>query len=72
MIALYDFIPRYCPGCGSESPVGNSVRDYLGFASCGCRNCGVTFQLAPYDAMLDAADANGQGDLRRFAPGPSP
>lgn len=58
MIALFDFVPTYCPNCGTKLNLG---ADYLRKASHTCK-CGMGFQLAEHEPMIQAAEKSG-GDL---------
>lgn len=67
MIALYDFIPRYCPNCGQPTGFINDpahVADFSGYFSFDCTSCGVVFQKAHTRQLLRLARESG-GDLHR-------
>lgn len=67
MIALYDFIPRYCPYCGSTTEVMDDpgcIADFSGYFSFRCGSCGVTYQKAHTRQLLRLARESG-GDLPR-------
>jgi endogenous inhibitor of DNA gyrase (YacG/DUF329 family) len=64
MIALFDFMPRFCPSCGKQQKWGtDDVRDYYAGCSYTCRRCGLHYASAKPDAMMDANAAAG-GDMR--------
>jgi rubredoxin len=67
VIALYDFIPRYCPHCGQQTGFINDpahVADFSGYFSFDCVNCGLVFQKAHTRQLLRLARESG-GDLHR-------
>jgi len=70
MIALFDFMPAFCPRCGG--PLGPWDRaetgDLLAWASHYCLSCGMKFAVAPTDNLLAAAD-NADSDLRKYVEG---
>lgn len=78
MIALFDFVPRYCPNCGKDTrllrPATEAERrngitsygDFLAGASHACLSCGMKYQYADKAEMLKAA-ANSGGDLKQYA-----
>lgn len=69
MIAVYDFIPLYCPNCAA--PTGIAQRnipadgDYLVGASSQC-TCGLMFAYVPTSLILEAA-TKAKSDLPRYA-----
>ncbi|HZD55161.1 MAG TPA: hypothetical protein VE136_00435 [Anaerolineales bacterium] len=66
MIALYDFIPRYCPYCGQAAAVTSdpaSVADFSGRFSFRCAHCNLVYQKAHTRQLLRLARESG-GDLR--------
>lgn len=79
MIALYDFIPKYCPNCGTQIPwdgvVGYVVYDtpkqpspmkqkFNNHVSMICK-CEVRYQLADSWHLTRAA-ADSDGDLEQY------
>lgn len=67
MIALYDFIPRYCPHCGQQTHLTHDpayVADFSGYFSFDCTGCGLVFQKAHTRQLLRLARESG-GDLIR-------
>jgi hypothetical protein len=69
MIALYNFIPLYCPSCGSPTRLGRADNPmsgkYQAHQALTCPICGVMFQLAGKTEILRAATASG-GDLVEY------
>lgn len=65
MIALFDFMPRFCPSCGEPQSWKDSgdVRDFYAGCSFTCRKCGLHFGAAKPEPMLEANAAAG-GDMR--------
>ena len=68
MIALYDFIPAFCPYCGHETQLRGpeQSRDYLGHASHSCPRCGVHFAYCHTEALSKTAESEGS-DLPQYA-----
>ncbi|HEY5572351.1 MAG TPA: hypothetical protein VIK64_04970 [Anaerolineales bacterium] len=69
MIALYDFVPRYCPYCGQATAVMDEpscVADFSSNFSFACTSCGVIYQKAHTRQLLRLARESG-GDLHRNA-----
>lgn len=72
MIALYDFIPGYCPNCGkrlvwidsTSEKAGIDVTDYLDHCCFVC-DCGVHSQKAATDRLRRTATVSG-GDLAKY------
>lgn len=67
MIALYDFVPRYCPYCGQATAVMEDpacVADFSSNFSFTCTGCGVVYQKAHTRQLLRLARERG-GDLHR-------
>lgn len=67
MLALFDFVPRYCPQCGQVTlPVQDPavLADYSSFFACYCPNCELLYQKANTNALLKASQMSG-GDLHR-------
>lgn len=65
MIALFDFVPRYCPNCGLPTRVRSdpiNLAEYSGHLSFYCSYCELIFQKAYTSEMLRAAKVSG-GDL---------
>jgi hypothetical protein len=76
MIALYDFVPKFCPNCGADTGVSkvghvDNYHDYKAHASQACRKCGLHSQYADTGALLTAATDSG-GDLANYADRPLP
>lgn len=70
MIALYDFIPRYCPYCGQATSVTGdpaSVADFSSGFSFRCAHCNLVYQKAHSRQLLRLARESG-GDLHRDVP----
>lgn len=70
MIALYDFIPRYCPYCGQATSVTSdpaSVADFSSRFSFRCGHCNLVYQKAHTRQLLRLARESG-GDLHRDLP----
>lgn len=65
MIALFDFVPQFCPNCG-EPILRGDKRDYMTRCSHVCLDCGLHFQLAVRKHILVAASQSG-GDLEKYA-----
>ena len=66
MIALYNFIPIYCPSCGTptrldrvDNPMSGKLKAHQALV---CPICGIMYQLAGRTELLRAATASG-GDL---------
>jgi hypothetical protein len=73
MIAVYDFVPNYCPNCGAKIELKGRApggwwrdADYHAGASHSC-DCGLLYQKADREDILKAADAYEHGDLRQYA-----
>jgi len=66
MIALYDFVPKYCPNCGEPVVLrrGLELSDYYAKCSFSC-DCGVGMQKANADELRKAAQNSG-GDLADY------
>jgi hypothetical protein len=69
MIALYNFVPLYCPSCSSptrldraDNPLSGKYQAHQAIA---CPICGVMFQLATKRDLLRAATASG-GDMVEY------
>lgn len=61
MLALYDFIPSYCPHCGKELHIAAdqcALYDWQHKNSFLC-GCGLRYLRVDTDNALDAADASG-------------
>jgi len=70
MIALFDFIPVYCPNCGYKFSIKGDIlntTDYNLHCSCGCRQCGLQFQYTHTANLLEAAGKD--GDLLGYVSG---
>ena len=66
MLALYNFIPLYCPSCGTptrleraDNPMEGKLKAKQALS---CAICGVMYQLADNTEIFRAATASG-GDL---------
>lgn len=67
MIALFNFIPYFCPGCGKTLPLRASRIDHAEYydgVSHSC-SCGLSFAYADKNILLDAAKEQG-GDLNDY------
>lgn len=78
-IALYDFVPKFCPQCGVEvkgltgvtyDPISYIVlfkndSDYKAHCSATCPSCGLKYQYAGTKDLLKAASDSG-GDLEYY------
>ena len=67
MIALFDFVPRYCPQCGQITLVVQDpavLSDYSSYMACYCPHCELLYQKANTNALLKASQMSG-GDLHR-------
>jgi transcription elongation factor Elf1 len=75
MIAVYDFVPSFCPNCGKEIDLTGRApggywrdADYNAGASHECQGCGLMYQRAAREDILTAADAYGAyADLMKYA-----
>jgi transposase-like protein len=69
MLALYTFIPLYCPSCGTPTRldrIDNILEGkYQARQALNCAICGVMFQLAEKTDILRAATASG-GDMIEY------
>jgi hypothetical protein len=69
MIALYNFLPLYCPSCGTHTRLDHADNILRGkfkakqALSCGV--CGLRYQLADNTELFRAATASG-GDLVEY------
>lgn len=70
MIAIYNFIPLYCPSCGTltrleraDNPISGKFKAHQ---TLDCEICGVTYQLAGQSDILRAATASGGDMLEHF------
>jgi hypothetical protein len=69
MIALYDFIPKFCPNCGLPTMLRSDPVNMAEFSSnlCFlCSFCGLTYQRAESNTMYQAATKSG-GDLAKVS-----
>jgi len=69
MIALYNFIPLYCPSCGTptrleraDNPLSGKFKAHQALT---CAICGIMYQLASQTDILRAATASG-GDMVEY------
>ena len=69
MIALYSFVPLYCPSCGSPTRLDRADNalsgKYQAHQALSCSICGVMFQLTTKTDLLLAATASGR-DLVKY------
>lgn len=79
MIFLTDFVPSYCPRCGTDTQLTRArnefeIRegapradsDYRAHASHRCPKCGTHYQMASKEQLISASDASG-GNLKQYA-----
>lgn len=69
MIALLDFVPKFCPVCGTPFSLisHDQIPDFFSGASFGCqKNCGITYAYAETQVLRIAATSAGS-DLARYA-----
>ena len=69
MLAVFDELPHFCPGCGEEiawhgSMAREQVREATHGVSQACR-CGVSWAVIGREAIRDAATTC-QSDLARY------
>lgn len=65
MIMILDFMPKHCPNCGKEITIDKDKylrQDWNINCSFVC-TCGLNYQLANADDILEAATRSG-GDLK--------
>ena len=63
MIALYDFTPKFCAGCGHELPDLAADQDFtVAHCSYTCSGCSCQYQRTTTAELLQAATASG-GDM---------
>ena len=69
MIYLSEFIPHYCPSCGTPTrfqvPNNPDEGRFKALQALNCVTCGVWFQRATQKDLLRAATASG-GDLLEY------
>ena len=69
MIALYNFLPLYCPSCGTPTRLDRKDNPLIGKfkakQALSCAICGVTYQLADNTEIFRSATASG-GDLVEY------
>jgi hypothetical protein len=69
MIALYTFVPFYCPSCGTPTRLDRVENAFIGkyqaHQTLSCSICVVIYQLASKTDLLRAATASG-GDLVEY------
>ena len=69
MLALYNFIPLYCPSCGTPTRLERANNPMSGkfkaHQALDCAICGVTYQLASQQDILREATAGG-GDMVEY------
>jgi hypothetical protein len=71
MIAIFDFIPKYCPNCGLPTLVRSdpvNLAEFSSHLSFFCSYCELVFQKAHTNEILRAAQTSG-GDLHHLARG---
>jgi hypothetical protein len=61
---ILDFIPNFCPNCGTEQKLSNKAveNDFLVGASFTCQ-CGVCYQYVPTNAIIEVADKHGDAGM---------
>jgi hypothetical protein len=63
MIALFDFIPRNCPSCGTLLHLNNGtpgkITKFKSYQADTCPGCGLKYQLSKQKDILRAATATG-------------
>jgi hypothetical protein len=66
--AVMNFCPSFCPACGARTVFGSkfALEDWENGCARRC-NCGLNTQLAPTEAVLDAAERHPHGDMKRYA-----
>jgi hypothetical protein len=68
MIALFNFLPLFCPSCGVpthlDHPSNNMIAQYKARQTITC-SCGLRYQLAERVDLLRAATASG-GDMLNY------
>lgn len=69
MLALYNFLPLYCPSCGTpthldriDHPIAGKFKAKQAMS---CAICGIMYQLVDKTALLRAATASG-GDMLAY------
>jgi len=69
MIALIDYIPHFCPSCGTPTHLVRSdnyeLTIFKAHKALNCATCGVIYQLADRTDILRAATASG-GDMVEY------
>jgi transcription elongation factor Elf1 len=69
MIYLTEFIPSFCPSCGSPTklnfPNNPDLKSFKEYQTMTCGSCGVMFQRVHKKDLLMAATASG-GDMLDF------
>ena len=69
MLALYNFLPLYCPSCGTPTRLDSVDNPLTGKFKAKqadvCAVCGVMYQYADKTALLRAATASG-GDMIEY------
>jgi hypothetical protein len=72
MLAILNFIPHYCPSCGTSTrldhPDNYELTMYKAHKALECANCGAIYQLADRTDILRAATASG-GDMVEYLVG---
>jgi transposase-like protein len=66
MIALFTFVPMFCPHCGRKIDLKDTCvrQDYEAKASFHCLDCNLNYQYVDATTALDAAEKAG-GDLKQ-------
>lgn len=65
MLALFDFLPKFCPNCGREIELLRDKTDYQSFCSFTCNKCRMLYQRAEMEHIVKAAMDSG-GDLKFY------
>jgi hypothetical protein len=69
MLALYNFLPLYCPSCGTPTRLDRVDNPLAGKFKAKqadvCATCGIMYQLADKTDILRAATASG-GDMVEY------
>jgi hypothetical protein len=65
MIAVFDFLPTFCPNCGTKTVYNDplTLQDFNAKCSFSCK-CGFAYQKADTAHILEAAEKSG-GDMKQ-------